>query len=108
MPQWINPRFGNRHLTVGQIRDKSIQPVRHDDLAASLSGDLFEQRQVRFETGKLSGHGLGRPACLLLADVGEGTYLYSSLVWYRQLEALNPGAWRMFANLVSLPLTDGR
>ena len=45
---------------------------------------------------------------LLLADVGEGTYLYSSLVWYRQLEALNPGAWRMFANLVSLPLTDGR
>ena len=45
---------------------------------------------------------------LLLADVGGGTYLYSSLVWYRQLEALNPGAWRIFANLVSLPLTDGR
>jgi len=45
---------------------------------------------------------------LLLADVGEGTYLYSSLVWYRQLEALNPGAWRMFANRMSLPLTDGR
>ena len=45
---------------------------------------------------------------LLLAEVGGGTYLYSSLVWYRQLEALNPGAWRMFANLVSLPLTDGR
>ena len=45
---------------------------------------------------------------LLLADVGRGTYLYSPLVWYRQLAALNPGAWRMFANLVSLPLTDGR
>jgi LmbE family N-acetylglucosaminyl deacetylase len=45
---------------------------------------------------------------LLLAAVGEGTYLYSPLVWYRQLEALNPGAWRLFANLVSLPLTDGR
>ncbi len=42
---------------------------------------------------------------LLLADFGEGTYLYSSLGWYRQLEALNPGAWRLFANLVSLPLT---
>ncbi|OZC02659.1 PIG-L family deacetylase [Rubricoccus marinus] len=45
---------------------------------------------------------------ILLANVGEGTYLYSPLVWYRQLAALNPGAWRLFANLVSLPLTDGR
>ena len=48
------------------------------------------------------------PEDALLAEVGEGTYLYSPLVFYRQLEALNPGAWRLFANLVSLPLTDGR
>ncbi|GAB5537295.1 MAG: PIG-L family deacetylase [Rubricoccaceae bacterium] len=45
---------------------------------------------------------------LLIADVGEGTYAYNALVWYRQLAALNPGAFRLFANLVSLPLTDGR
>ncbi|MEO0556840.1 MAG: PIG-L family deacetylase [Bacteroidota bacterium] len=45
---------------------------------------------------------------LLLADVGDGTYSYNALVWYRQLAALNPGAFRLFANLVSLPLTDGR
>ncbi|MEM0961754.1 MAG: PIG-L family deacetylase [Bacteroidota bacterium] len=45
---------------------------------------------------------------LLLAEVGSGTYIYSPLVWYRQLDALTPGAWRMFANLVSLPLVDGR
>ena len=45
---------------------------------------------------------------LLLAEVGRGTYVYSPLVWYRQLAALNPGAWRAFANLVSLPLVDGR
>lgn len=44
---------------------------------------------------------------LLIAEFGEGTYLYSALGWYRQLEALNPGAWRMFANLVSLPLSRG-
>ncbi|MEM1054999.1 MAG: PIG-L family deacetylase [Bacteroidota bacterium] len=43
---------------------------------------------------------------LLLADVGEGTYLYSPLVWYRQLDALNAGSWRLFANLVSLPLAE--
>ena len=41
---------------------------------------------------------------LLLARVGEGTVVYSALGWYRQLEALNPGAWRIFADLVSLPL----
>lgn len=41
---------------------------------------------------------------LLLAEVGEGTYLYTALGFYRQLEALNRGAWRLFANLVSLPL----
>ena len=41
---------------------------------------------------------------LLLARVGRGTVAYSALGWYRQLEALTPGAWRVFANLVSLPL----
>ena len=45
---------------------------------------------------------------LLFAEVGQGTYVYSPLVWYRQLAALTPGAWRAFADLVSLPLTDGR
>ena len=42
---------------------------------------------------------------LLFAEVGAGTFVYSPLVWYRQLDALNPGAWRLFANLVSVPLT---
>ncbi len=45
---------------------------------------------------------------MLLARYGEGTVLYSALVWYRQLAALHGGAHRVFANLVSLPLTDGR
>ncbi len=45
---------------------------------------------------------------LLVAHVGRGTYVYSPLGWYRQLEALTPGAWRIVANLVSLPLVDGR
>ncbi len=44
----------------------------------------------------------------LLAEVGEGTYLYTALGWYRQLAAFNPGAYRLVANLVSLPLVDGR
>jgi len=44
----------------------------------------------------------------LLADYGDGTYLFSALGWYRQLGAFVPGAYRQFANMISLPLVDGR
>src|SRR4029453_14045819 len=36
------------------------------------------------------------------ADVGKGRYVYTSYSWFRQLPAGVPGAYRMFANLVSL------
>jgi hypothetical protein len=42
---------------------------------------------------------------ILLARYGEGTYLYTPLVWYRQLKQHHPGAYHMFANILSLPLT---
>jgi LmbE family N-acetylglucosaminyl deacetylase len=38
----------------------------------------------------------------LTATYGKGTYTYSSLVWYREIPALVPGAIRMFVNMVSL------
>lgn len=41
----------------------------------------------------------------LLARYGQGTYLYTALVWYRQLKVYHPGAYALFANLISLPLT---
>lgn len=41
----------------------------------------------------------------LLATYGKGTYLFTALSWYRQLQVLHSGAFRMFANLISLPLT---
>lgn len=44
----------------------------------------------------------------LLADVGDGTYLYTALVWYRQLKEYHPGAFKIFANMISLPFADGR
>ncbi len=40
---------------------------------------------------------------LLVARFGEGTYLFASYEWRRQLLAGNRGAYRVFANLVSLP-----
>jgi hypothetical protein len=39
---------------------------------------------------------------LLIARHGEGWFVYSGLSWFRQLPAGVPGAYRIFANLVSL------
>jgi hypothetical protein len=38
---------------------------------------------------------------LLAARLGKGTFFYSGLAFFRQLPAGVPGAWRLFANLVS-------
>jgi hypothetical protein len=40
---------------------------------------------------------------LLLARYGEGTYVYLAYALYRQLPEGVPGAYRLFANLLSLP-----
>jgi len=39
---------------------------------------------------------------LLVARYGEGYFVYTGLAWFRQLPAGVPGAYRLFANLVSL------
>ena len=38
----------------------------------------------------------------LYAEVGKGRYIYTSYAWFRQLPAGVPGAYRQFANLISL------
>lgn len=38
---------------------------------------------------------------LLVADYGSGHYIYTSMVWYRELRAGVPGAYRMLANMIS-------
>jgi hypothetical protein len=42
-----------------------------------------------------------RDGGLLVARVGKGTFVYTGLAMFRQLPAGVPGAWRLFANLVS-------
>jgi LmbE family N-acetylglucosaminyl deacetylase len=38
---------------------------------------------------------------LLVADYGKGHYIYTSMVWYRELRGGIPGAYRMLANMLS-------
>jgi len=39
--------------------------------------------------------------CLLVARYGQGVYIFSALSWFRELPAGVPGAYRIFANLLS-------
>ncbi len=43
---------------------------------------------------------------LLVARVGDGLYVYTGLAFFRQFPASVPGAYRLFANLVSLRAED--
>jgi hypothetical protein len=44
-------------------------------------------------------------ASILLAPVGKGVYVYTTLSFFRQLPAGNPGAARLFINLLSADRT---
>ncbi len=53
----------------------------------------------------LSGHDPGEPPLrggMLMAKYGKGYYLYTAYAWFRQLPAGVPGAFRIFANMLSL------
>jgi hypothetical protein len=45
---------------------------------------------------------------LLVADYGSGRYIYTSMVWYRELRAGVPGAYRMLANMISYGQAQGK
>jgi LmbE family N-acetylglucosaminyl deacetylase len=40
---------------------------------------------------------------LIITKYGKGNFVYTGLVFFRQLPAGNPGAYRLFVNLLSLP-----
>ena len=45
---------------------------------------------------------------LLYAKYGKGAYVYNAYAFYRELPAGVPGAFRIFANMLSLPRNPGR
>ena len=45
---------------------------------------------------------------LLYAKYGKGLYVYNAYAFYRQLPEGVPGAYRIFANIISLPKNPGR
>ena len=47
-----------------------------------------------------------RKGGLLVARVGEGHFIYTGYSWFRQLPAGVPGAFRLFANMLSIGSND--
>jgi LmbE family N-acetylglucosaminyl deacetylase len=59
----------------------------------------------------LSSHDPGEPdknGGLLYARYGQGVFIYTALAWFRQLPDGVPGAYRLFANLISAGKTTGK
>jgi hypothetical protein len=44
-----------------------------------------------------------QPGSLIYTDYGKGRFIYSGLVFFRELPAGVPGAYRLFANLLAKP-----
>ena len=57
-------------------------------------------------TPLLEAHDEGEPNSnggMVYAEIGRGKYIYTSYSWFRQLPNGNSGAYRIFANMLSLP-----
>jgi hypothetical protein len=69
-------------------------------------GLYFLDRWDERFTPLLESHDPGEPprrGGMVMARYGKGTYVYTGYAWFRQLPAGVPGAFRIFANLISLP-----
>jgi LmbE family N-acetylglucosaminyl deacetylase len=67
-------------------------------------GLYFPKEWDSHYTPILSTNDKGEPALnggLLVAKYGKGNYIYTSMVWYRQLRAGIAGGYRLFANMIS-------
>lgn len=67
-------------------------------------GLYFPKEWDSHYTPLLSTNDKGEPPLnggLLVAKYGKGNYIYTSMVWYRQLRAGIPGGYRFFANMIS-------
>jgi len=68
-------------------------------------GLYFPSEWANNYTAVLSAHDEGedaRDGGLLIAEVGQGHFVYTGYSWFRELPAGVPGAYRLFSNILSL------
>ena len=128
--QFSNGRFAPYDLTIGRpaprVADETAaitilepgapifttpNPITQDDFDgwvqerglyfASEWGDEYTPLLELRDPDEPARHG-----SLLVASVGDGVYVYTALSFFRQWAGRVPGAYRLFANLVSLEASD--
>ena len=68
-------------------------------------GLYFAEQWDSHYTPIFAGHDSGEPDSLgstLVCRYGQGVFVYSTLVWFRELPAGVPGAFRLFQNMLSV------
>jgi len=85
------------------VKPNRVTPIGFSDwkqiIASSLAVEWANEYTPLVE---LNGAGeSSQSGALMAARVGDGTYIYSSLELGRQLSRVSPGAYRLFANLIS-------
>ncbi|MBD1393652.1 PIG-L family deacetylase [Mucilaginibacter glaciei] len=75
----------------GWVQERSVYMVNNID-------PLYKAPLQMNDPGQSAQNG-----SLIVADYGKGRYVYTSLVFFRELPAGVPGAYRLFINLLSKP-----
>jgi hypothetical protein len=110
-PMQMGPRTVDEEAKVTFARpEHPILNTPNKITDADFDGWVQERNLYNFSTmderysGLLETHDANEPenfGGLVVADVGRGKYVYCSYSMFRQLPAGVPGAYRLFANIVS-------
>ena len=88
-----------------EMAEKLYEFSQGDATLYQRNGAAFADFDRRRYTALLESADPGEPPQQggeLYAEVGKGRYVYTAYAWFRQLPAGVPGAYRQFANLISL------
>ena len=80
-----------------------IRPKDFDGWVQERGLYFMEEWDPRY-TAPWTSHDVGQPSIpggTLYTTYGDGTYVYTAYSWFRQLPKGVPGAYRIFANIVS-------
>jgi LmbE family N-acetylglucosaminyl deacetylase len=114
-PAQQGPRTSDENAAVNiLVPDHPIMNSPNKLSATDFEGWVQERNLYNFSAmdakyvGLLESHDAGEvenKGGLVVADVGKGKYIYCSYSLFRQLPAGVPGAYRLLANMISLPKT---
>lgn len=74
----------------GWVQERSVYDALNWDARYQPLLSMKDPGETRSDEGSL-----------IVADYGEGKFVYTGLVFFRQLPAGNPGAYRLLANLIA-------